>query len=75
MRGLLEALRCSHGVSMMRDDDWETLPRTSMTIRRERVVEDALQEARKDSFDPAKMLKAWGGGLKSILVIYCAGPI
>ena len=58
MKGFLDALRNRFGVVMaISDEDWDRLPRTHVTIRRDRVVKDALREARKPRFDPAKLLK------------------
>jgi hypothetical protein len=41
----------------VRDDDWIDIPRTAVLVRRQRVVEDAIQEAQKSQFDPTKLLK------------------
>ena len=38
------------------DEDWETIPRTHILVRRGKVLEDALREVRKDRFDPTKLI-------------------
>ena len=42
------------------EDELATSPRTSVDIRRDRVVEDAIREARKEKFDPTKLLSVSG---------------
>ena len=38
------------------DEDWLTFPRTKILVRREKLLPDALREARKRRFDPVKLL-------------------
>jgi len=38
------------------EDELATLPRTSVDIRRDKVVENAIREARKAKFDSTKLL-------------------
>ena len=55
---LLVDMQKKCGVAMLAtDEEWAVCPRTSVTIRRDRVVEDALREARRPRFDPTKLLK------------------
>lgn len=35
---------------------WATVPRTDITVQREKVVRDALEEARRPAFDSCKLL-------------------
>ncbi len=38
-------------------DNWDTIPRTSILVLREKLLEDALREVRKERFDPTKLLR------------------
>lgn len=54
---LLSRLRQRCGFRLpVSEDDWMLLPRTRLLIRRELVLKDALRQARRDRFDPAKLL-------------------
>ncbi len=56
---LLQNIQRACGVRLaLTPEDWATLPRTNMVVRRERFLEDAMHEARKRRFDPTKLLNA-----------------
>ena len=38
-------------------EEWEVIPRTSIDVRRDFVVQDGIREARKKRFDPSKLLR------------------
>ena len=38
------------------EEDWVTFPRTHIIVNRETLLQDALREAKKDRFDPTKVL-------------------
>ena len=54
---LLAILQMQNSIKMVaNDEDWDTIPRTHILVRRGKVLEDALHEVRKDRFDPTKLL-------------------
>ena len=54
---LLAILQRPNSIKMVaNDEDWDTIPRTHILVRRGKVLEDALREVRKDRFDPTKLL-------------------
>ena len=54
---LLAILQRQNSIKMVaNDEDWDTIPRTHILVRRRKVLEDALHEVRKDRFDPTKLL-------------------
>ena len=56
-KDVLTSLQDKHGVKMVScDEDWNTLPRTNVLVRRGKVLTDALREVRKTRFDPTKLL-------------------
>ncbi len=53
LKDLVATLRSRWGVQLpSSDDNWATFPRTHVLVRREKVLEDALREAKKARFDP-----------------------
>lgn len=58
IKNYIRQLQEKYGVTVaVRDEDWDTLSRTPVTIRRDKLVEDALRECEKTRFDPTKLLK------------------
>ena len=54
---LVAFLRRRSGIQLpASNDDWTAFPRTRITVRRDKVLADALKEVKKASFDPAKLM-------------------
>ena len=53
----IEHLRQQSGVHIPEDDaDWGIQTRTDVVIRRTHLVKDAIKEAKKNRFDPSKLI-------------------
>jgi hypothetical protein len=63
----IAALQAGLGVKVpSTDEGWETLPRTHITVRRDKLLADAMKEARKARFDPTKLLNVSARGLTMV---------
>lgn len=49
--------KCGLRIPDVTSEDWECIPRTSIDVRRDFVVDDGIREARKKRFDTSKLLK------------------
>ena len=58
LKEIVAALQAQCGLRIPANtDDWCTVPRTLMAVKRECVLTDALEVATKADFDPTKLLK------------------
>ena len=53
------------------DEQWAMCPRTSIDIRRNCLIQDGLREAKKQRFDPAKLLNV----IYSIIIVNDNTPL
>lgn len=54
---ILVHLQNTYGVVVpTTDEEWATIPRISFHIRRDKVLDDAMREAKKPRFNPTKLL-------------------
>ena len=65
---LLHSLQVQNGFQMATTgEEWASFPRMPIAIRREKVLSDALREAKKPRFNPAKLLKVGMGQAGQLL--------
>lgn len=58
LKDLIASLQRRCGLQVAtRQEDWSVLPRTRLHVRRQAVLQDSMVAARKEDFDPAKLLQ------------------